>query len=138
VATFAVESDVREKFQLTDTNTVSSALVVRGLDDAHTEILRVLDPDVNVMSPEDGLIMGETLLAGAHVLRSLASGDAFSRKNLSLGTAKVAGGDRFGDMTKAAAAAESQAWVVLEPYISEMPEHPVGTVTDTVPVLEED
>lgn len=138
MATFATESDVREKFQLTDTNTVSSALVVRGLNDANTDILRVLDDDVDTVTPEAGLIMGEALLAGAYVLRSLASGDAFSQKNLSLGTARVAGGDRFGDMSKAAEVAESQAWYVLEPYVSEMPEKPVASVTDTQPVLGEE
>ena len=138
MANFSTETEVREKFQLMDTTLVPSSLVTRGLDDAHTQILRHLDPEFDVPSPESAVVMGETLLAGSNVLRSLASGDAYQQKTLNLSGHSVNSGDRFRDLSFAADVAEEQAWYVLEPYVLGKPAPRVADVTETVPVLEEE
>lgn len=135
MAGFTDEARVREKFQLTESNAVSTALVEASIDDAHAEVLRWLDPDFDVPTPEEGLVLGETLLAGAHVLRSLASGDAAGKRRAVVGGSRVERGIRFGELSKAADAAESQAWHALAPYLLDREGPEVLAATDTVPVL---
>ena len=53
---FTTETNVREKFQLADTTLVPAALVTRNIDDAHTILLRFLDPAFDVPLPEDALV----------------------------------------------------------------------------------
>jgi hypothetical protein len=138
MANFTTESAVRMKFQLTNTTQVPSDLVTVGMDDAHTELLRFLHPDVDTVSPEDGLILGETLLAGAHVLRSLASSDAVEQKHLVVGGQRIEEGNRFQSLMTMAEQAARLAWETLEPYLLAGPPRSVGAVTITTPVLGED
>jgi len=138
MANFTTESEVRMKFQLINTTQVPSDLVAAGIDDAHTELLRFLDPDVDTGSPEDALILGETLLAGAHVLRSLASSDAVQQKHLVVGGQRIEEGNRFQSLMAMAEQASRLAWEALEPYLLAGPPRYVGAVTDTTPVLGED
>ena len=80
MANFTTETQVRDAFQLTNTTTVPTALMTQSMNDAHEEILRVLDPSVDTVTPEAGLVSGETILAGAHVLRSLMLSLHFANK----------------------------------------------------------
>ncbi len=136
--TFTNESEVRQKFQLTDTTLVPSSLVAAAIDDAHAELLRFLDSDTVTEPPEDALVMGETLLAGAHLYRSLASKAAFDQKRLGIGSTKLEESSRFQSLMAVAEAAEEQAWYTLEPYLEAPPPRTVGDVTDTETVLGED
>ncbi len=138
MAIFTTESDVRDKFQLTDTALVPASLVASSIADANTELLRFLDPVYDTGSPADGQVLGETLLAGAHLLRSLASKDGFEQKSLSIGGQRVDGGDRFAALTSMAASAEEQAWGILEPFLLDRSARAVLKVTDTTPVLGEE
>ncbi|MCH7960022.1 MAG: hypothetical protein IID08_07825 [Candidatus Hydrogenedentes bacterium] len=138
MANFSTEADVRETFQLTDTVLVPSALVVRSIDDAHSEILRFLDPQYDVSPAAAGVILGETLLAGAHLLRSLASKDAFSQKHLAVGGVRVQAGNRFQVLTKLASDNEGRAWEALEPFLLVRPSRKLAEVTDSVPVVGEE
>ena len=95
MANFATETEVRDKFQLTDTILAPTALITTSIDDAHEEVLRFLDPAYDVPSPEAALVSGEVLLAGAHALRSLASKDAAEQKHVSVGGSRVDSGNRF-------------------------------------------
>ena len=138
MSSFAVEADVRLKFQLNDTTLVPSALITASIDSAHAEVLRFLDPTFNTASPAVELVHGETLLAGSYLLRSLASKDAFEQKQLAVGTQRIDAGKRFGALTAMASLAEQNAWYVLEPYLADRPSEGPAKVTDTTPVLGEE
>ncbi len=137
MAAFIVENDVRLKFQLEDTTLVPSSLVTKSIDDAHEVVLRNLHSDVDTGSPEAALVAGETLLAGALLLHSLSSNDAFVQKNVSVGGNRVTEGGRFDALRAAASTAEDQAWYLLQPYLVDEPERLLLGVTDTRPVLGE-
>ena len=138
MAVFATESDVRLKFQLNDTTLVPSALVTASIEDAHAELLRFLDPAFNTASPDAALVMGETLLAGAHLFRSLASKDAFDQKAVAVGTQRIEAGQRFGALMAMASLTEQNAWYILEPYVLARPSLAPAGVTETTPVLGEE
>jgi hypothetical protein len=138
MANFATEADVRLRFQLNDTAEVSSALVNASIDDAHTELLRFLDPVFDESPPEDALVMGETLLAGAYLYRSLASRQAFDEKQVAIGGQRIEAGKRFGALMVIASLTEDMAWYVLEPYVVDRPSVSPADVTDTVAVLGEE
>lgn len=135
---FADEAGVRAKFQLTDAQSVAPALVEQSIEDAHLELLRRLDPRHDTAPPATELVLGETLLAGAHLLRSLASKDAFDRKHVVIGGKRIEGGGRFDDVLVAAANAEDYAWDVLAPFL--LPRAPVQVLaaTDSAPVIGEE
>lgn len=137
MANFAGESDVRLRFQLGDTTLVPAALVEACLDDAHGEILRFLDPGVDVDPPEQGLVTGETLLAGAYLYRALAAKDAFHQRHVTIGGQRLEEGERFRALMAVAALTEKQAWFVLEPYVSARPVRVAIEATDTTPVIGE-
>jgi hypothetical protein len=138
MASFATEDDVRLKFQLSDTTLVPSALVTASIDDAHAELLRVLDPAYITEPPEDALVMGEVMLAGAHLLRSLASKDAFDQRQLVIGNQRIEAGKRFSALMTMASLAEQNGWYLLEAYLVDRPSRPPLDATDTVAVLGEE
>ncbi len=138
MANFTSESEVRQKFQLNDTTLVPSSLVTASIDDAHTELLRFLDPEYDTGSPEDGLVMGETFLAGAHLFRTLASKEGFEQKHLMIGGHRIEEGERFTALMTLASVTDEQAWYVLEPYLLDWPGRSVADATDSTPVLGEE
>ncbi len=134
---FTTEAAVREKFQLADTALVPSVLVSRNIDDAHTVLLRHLDPAFDVPTPDAALVLGETLLAGAYLLRSLASASAFARKDLSIGGQRIESSRRFEALTEFADGAEQGAWQALDPYLAARAADSVAAATDTQPIVKE-
>ena len=138
MANFTTETKVRDAFQLTNTTRVPAELVTQSIDDAHVAIVRVLDPSVDTVTPDAGLITSETILAGANVLRSLSWGHAAEQQHLALGGNRIEEGNRFRELYQAADIAETQAWYMLEPYMKAVSDSSVATVTETVPILEED
>ena len=71
-----------------------------------------------VGSPVDPeLVLGETVLAGAHALRSIAVGAARTRKKVTIGGNRVEPSDRDRRLFRLADAIESQAWDVLTPFL---------------------
>ncbi len=138
MAVFTSEEAVRLKFQLNDTTLVPSELVIQSIDDAHTELLRYLADEYAAAEPEDALVIGETLLAGAHVYRSLASGDAFKQRHVAIGGNRVREGERFESLTAIANLTEDLAWYTLEPYLEAESGRDVAGVTDSTPVLGEE
>jgi len=135
MAAFAVETDVRKRFQLEDASVVSSDLVLASIADAHTEVLARLAPTVDTETPPERLVLGEVLLAGAHVLTSMASKDAAEQKDLSLGGQRIRAGDRFASLLALASKAEARAWWTLGPYLTPPPGEMAGGATDSVAVL---
>ncbi|MBN2310875.1 MAG: hypothetical protein JXR94_18010 [Candidatus Hydrogenedentes bacterium] len=135
MANFTTESTVRTKFQLTDPALVPTDLVAASIDDAHLELLRFLDPDLDTASPPSALIMGETLLAGAHLFRSLASKHAFEQKQVVVGGQRIEAGQRFAALSAIATLAEDNAWYLLEPYLAAGRPRVPAAATDTAPIL---
>ena len=135
MAAFTNVDLVRQKFQLADETVVPTALVQAAIDDAHTVVLRYLAPEYEGGATPAGLVVGETELAGAHLLRSLASGDAFKQKHLSLGGQKIEEGKRFSALMTLAERAEEAAWAALDPFLEARPATVLGRVTDSTPVL---
>ena len=137
MANFASESDVRLRFQLNDTVLVGADLIGACMADAHAEIERFLDPEVDVDPPEQGLVTGETLLTGAYLYRALAAKDAFQQRHVSIGGQTVSEGERFRALMAVAALTEKQAWFLLEPYLTAQPVRMAIECTDSTPVIGE-
>jgi hypothetical protein len=137
MANFTTEADVREKLQLTDMIQAPDSLLTRSIRDAHTQILRRIDPAAETEPPEDELILGETLLAGAHVLRSLAVGAAHRRKHITIGGNRIEPAERDTRLHGLADAIESQAWDVLEPCLLWQSRRSILRLSDTQPVMGE-
>jgi hypothetical protein len=134
---FTTEEEVRLRFQLTDTVNVPSSLVASCIEEAHEDILRLLDPRHEAGAPPGPLVLGETFLAGAAVLRAVAAKDAYDQKNIAVGGQRIEDGARFGSLMSAAAAAVDQAWAQLEPYLVDRAERLGVAATDSTPVLGE-
>jgi hypothetical protein len=134
---FTSETLVRERFQAHDTTAVPQSLVLAAIDDAHTELMRHLDPAHAAEPAPDALALGETLLAGAHLLHALASGDALAQRRVAIGGQRIEEGQRFAALMAAAARAERRAWEMLEPYVRAVPARRVLDATETIPVLGE-
>ncbi len=132
--TFATEDDVRLKFQLSE-NAASSELVADGLLQAHLCVLVRLDPAANTELEAERLRDGEALLAGALVLRALASGWATERRNVSLAGQRLDTGARGPALCEAAASAEYRGWERLAPVLLRLPAPLPSLTTDPMPLL---
>ncbi len=121
MANFTDETRVRVTTQLTDTAKVSSELVTRSIDDAHSEILKWLDAAYDVTPPDENLVRGETLLAGAYLLRSLASGAAFDIRGLRILDETVSETGKHKALTTLADRFENEAWAILGEFLVPQP-----------------
>jgi len=135
---FTTEDDVRLRFQLNDEVEAPSSLVAACIDEAHGHILRFLDPQYDVPAPPAALVVGETFLAGAGVLRALASKRAQAPTGVTVGGQRIDDSARFQSLAATAAAAVDQAWSFLEPYLVDRPVRIPIESTETVPVLGEE
>lgn len=132
------EAAVRLRFQFLDPALVPSELIADSIEAAHMEILRFIEPDVDLDTPDGALVMGETLLAGVYVFRALASRHAVEQRTLSIGGGRIGPGDRFAVLSALAEVVETQAWYLLEPYVISPPSHAVAQSTGSIPVLGEE
>ena len=137
MAVFTTEIAVREKFQVTDVDKVASSLVTEAMEDAHLEVLRHLEAAYNVDPAADAVVLGETLLSGAHLFRSLAAGEAFQQRDVSVGGQRIQAGRRHASLLSTAAQAEEAAWKMLGPYLVTQPMGTVLAVSDSVAILGE-
>lgn len=138
MAAFTSESLVRLRFLLADTALAPPDLVSACIADAHEHVLRLLDPAFDTDPPAEGLVAGETLLAGAAVFRALAARDALDQRRVAMGGQRIEEGRRFDALRAVAADATADAWVALEPYLRARPARVHALATDTAPVLGED
>jgi hypothetical protein len=137
MAEFTDETNVRLKTQLNDTARVPAALVAANVTDAHSAVLRKLDPVYDVDPADDDLVRGETLLAGAYLLRSVASGAAFSARDLRLGDRYIEEGGRHAAMLRMADRFETEAWEVLGPFLLPATDWFQADATPTTEILGE-
>lgn len=137
MAVFTTESNVRLKFQINDSALVSSQLVEAAIHDAHDQVLRHLDPAFDTPDPAETLVLGETLLAGAHLFRALAARDALEQKRIAIGGQRIEEGGRFAALNAVADLAEDHAWFFLDAFLLARPLRPPLTATPSRPVLGE-
>ena len=137
MANFTNEANVRLKTQLTDTVRVPAALVESSIDDAHEAVLRRLDPVYDVEPADAGLVRGETLLAGAYLLRSVSSGASFSARDLRLGDRYIEEGGRPAAIARMAGTFETEAWDVLSPFLVEIGDGFNADATESQEILGE-
>jgi len=138
MAGFTTEALVREKFQLIDATQVLPSLVNRNIDDAHLILLRFLDPIFDLPSPAAAVVLGETLLAGAYLLRSLAPGSTYSRRKVTMGGQRVEPSGKAEAMHAEADRAEAEAWRTLETYLRIIPTDKLAFATDSQSILRDD
>jgi len=137
VSPFSTEAAVRLKFGLTDSALIPQTLVAQSIDDAHAELLESLDPACDTQGPPAALVLGETLLAGAHLFRSLASRDAFDQQRITIGGQRIEEGARFASLMAVASLTEDRAWVLLAPFLKACPVRNAAWTTASTPVLGE-
>ncbi len=133
---FTTETLVRVKFRFDDQTTVPQELVLAAMADAHNEIRRFWDGQMPAEPPPEA-VMGETLLSGANVLRSLAWGDAVNQRNVLIGGNRIEAGERFEALMTAARVAEDMAWFILEPFLKQIPPKQCCIVTPSQNMNEE-
>ncbi len=126
---------VRLRFQVNDATAVPDALVTASIADAEAELLPRLDAHLDTAQPEARLALGATLLAGAHLFRALAAGEAHDAQALSIGGQRLYAGDRFRTLQALASDAEQRAWSALAPYLATPAGAPPLTATPTQPVF---
>lgn len=134
---FTTEALVRLKFQLTSTQDVPDTLIGDAIAEAHEPIALRLDPVVDTGSPPVALVIGETLLAGARTLRSLAAREAATARNVVVGGQRLETGTRHTQLSLCATLAEEQAWEMLAPFLAPRTGARPAQPTDTTPVLGE-
>jgi hypothetical protein len=135
MAEFTTEAAVRVRFQLTDPGAAPQDLVLAAIADAHARIAGLLANGVDTENPDVRLVLGETLLAGAGVLRGLASADASRQKSVRIGGQEIDTGGRSARLSELCADAEVDAWRILAPFLRPEPARAPGVVTDSIPVL---
>jgi len=132
---FTTESLVRLKFQLTNTQDVPATLINDAIEEAHEPIAARLSPGVDGLTPPAALVIGETLLAGARTLRSLAAREAATQRNVVVGGQRVETSTRHAQLALCATLAEEQAWEMLAPFLAPPSNTTCIQATDTTPVL---
>jgi hypothetical protein len=132
---FTTEVSVRLHFHLHDTAVAPAELLARAIETAHARVLARLDPAVDAENPPLPVAVGETLLAGAQVLESLAHKSAQGQRIVVVGGQRVDPGQEFSALLAAADRAERHGWGALAPYLWPVaPDTPL-LVTEGSPVL---
>jgi len=133
---FTDEERVRSRFLLPDAETLLPETLEPFIEDAHTVLLGELDPAFAEVDPAPlALVLGETLLAGARMLRAIASYEAQHRRSVRLGSQTVQPGGRVEALREAARQADEEAWLLLAPYLRPRAVRRPAAATDSQPVL---
>ena len=135
---FTTEGEVRAKFHLPDEAHAPATLIQRSIEDAHLEILRLLDPQYDVAPADDALVLGETLLAGALLFRSLAAREGVDQKRVSLGGHRIEEGRRFNSLQALSLETALEAWQTLAPFLVGADPRQLARATSTQPVFGEE
>ncbi|MCD6287849.1 MAG: hypothetical protein J7M12_01915 [Candidatus Hydrogenedentes bacterium] len=139
MAEFTDESAVRVKTQLTDTVHAPTELIETSITDAHNALLERLDPRyADAVPVEAELIRGETLLAGAYLLRSVAAGASVRARDLRLGDRYIEEGNRYAAMSRMADRFEKEAWETVSRFLVPLAGGFGAAATRTEPILGED
>ena len=137
MGTVVLESEVRLRTQANDTVAVPTALVDVAMEDANTVLVQHLAADAYDAPVDDLVVLGETLLSCALLLRSLASSAAVSGESVRVGGQSLERGKRFAELQRAAAGFEAEAWDVLAPFVAAPPGEAAMSVSESQPVIGE-
>ncbi len=137
MAVFATEAGVRLQVQVEDTSVASAELVTACIVEAHERVLADLDGGVDLESPPEAVVQGETLLAAGGVLRGLASRDAAEQVELQIGGQRVGAGQRFASLMSMARRFEKAGYVLLAPHSAQPEADCPARVGETTEVLGE-
>lgn len=118
---FTDEARVREHTGLTNPTRVPSSLVQQRIEDAHETLLRDLDP-AYVGSSDPVLILGETELATANLLRSLAAQIGVTENQLTTAGLSQVATQRTEKLQALADSEEARAWQHLRPFLKGQPD----------------
>lgn len=135
MAVLATEAAVRLQLQVDDPNVASAELVTACIAEAHERVLAILDESVDLESPPDGVVQGETLLAAGSVLRALASRDAVDGVALQIGGQRIDSGQRFASLMSMARRFEKAGTGMLAPFEATPDGQSPVVVTRTTAVL---
>jgi len=116
MAAFTSEETVRLKFQLDNVPEATTALVTASIDNAHSMVLERVREEY-LEDPPESVVIAETLLAGAALLRSLSSRLALDKREVRLAGHQLETGKRFPALLAVAAAAEEEAFRLLAPWL---------------------
>ncbi len=134
MAAFATVDAVRLRCGV-DEATAAEELVTASLDDAHARVLARLTPEAAVEPVAEMVVTGESLLAGALLLRTLASRATAERRLVKVGGQSVERGKQGTELMALADRFELEAWELLAPHLAPAPAHPVVQSTASTPVL---
>lgn len=113
---FTDEARVREHTGLQNTTRVPAALVQQRIDDAHETLLKDLDA-AYLNSTDPALILGETELASANLLRSLAARISVNENHVSTAGLSQGTSQRTENLRALADEEEDRAWQRLRPFL---------------------
>ena len=116
MAAFTTEELLRVKFQLDNLAEVTTELIAASIEDAHTVVVGHLR-DECLEEPPALVIVAETLLAGAALLRSLSARLALDRREVRLAGHQLETGKRFPALVAVAQTAEEEALRLLTPWL---------------------
>jgi hypothetical protein len=113
---FTDETLVRNHSGLTDSDAIPSALFTRNITDAHAVILAELDP-AYADSEDEVLALGETELATAFLLRTLAGNKAGLGRDLSTMHLRIQELGKAPELRAQADEEEKRAWGRLAKFL---------------------
>lgn len=113
---FTDETTLREHTGLKNTTRIPSSLIVQRIADAHETLVADLDP-AHAVSTDLMLRLGETELAAAYLLRSLATQVAFEETNLATAGLANRESKKSERLRALADEQEASAWARLKPYL---------------------
>ena len=116
MAAFTTEETVRLKFQLDNVPEATTELITASIDNAHSVVLERIREEY-LEDPPECVVVAETLLSGAALLRSLSSRLALDKREVCLAGHQLETGKRFPALLAVAAAAEEEALRLLAPWL---------------------
>ncbi|MCK5862587.1 MAG: hypothetical protein KAH38_08885 [Candidatus Hydrogenedentes bacterium] len=116
MAPFTTEEALRLKFQLDNLPEVTSALIETSINHAHSIVTTWVRETCLAEVPEP-IVVAETLLAGAALLRSLSARMALDRREVRLAGHQLETGKRFPALIAVAQAAEKEALQLVTPWL---------------------
>jgi len=134
---FTTEDDIRLRLQLNDTALAPQDFVLQCIEDAHDQVLRWLDENIDPESPPAALVYGETLIAAGVIFRALAAREAAAMRNMKIGEQSLNTERRFASRMTYAEELERQGWGVLEEFLAPRNSATLLLPSPTTPVLGE-
>ncbi len=113
---FTSEVMIRTHTGWQDTDLVPSALITQRIENAHAALL--LEIDAAYQSSTDALlVLAETELATAFLLRSLATEAGFEDRDLRTANLTLRAGSRVEKLSELAELEETSAWRHVRPFL---------------------